>query len=83
MQEINTRWLCPDLKDIPGEVLKDTLRLNDTLQEVLKDTLQSYGLFTLDDTENDTETETSNDNYVFHCNMQSTSHCTYIWCRSV
>ena len=25
VQEINTRWLCPDLKDIPQEVLKDTL----------------------------------------------------------
>ena len=36
------------------------------------------GLFTLDDTENDTDTETNNDNYGFHCNMQSTSHCTEI-----
>ena len=35
-----------------------------------------YGLFTLDDTENDTDTEIDNDNYGFHCNMQSTSHCT-------
>ena len=30
-----------------------------------------YGLFTLDDTENDTETD--NDNYEFHCSIQSTS----------
>ena len=36
----------------------------------------TYGLFTLDDTENDTETETDNMNYGFHCNVQSTSHCT-------
>ena len=35
-----------------------------------------YGLFTLDDTENDSNTETDNDNYGFHCNMQSTLHCT-------
>ena len=34
------------------------------------------GLFTLDDTENDTATKANNDNYGFHCNMQSTSHCT-------
>ena len=30
------------------------------------------GLLTLDDT----DTETNNDNYGLHCNMQSTSHCT-------
>ena len=33
------------------------------------------GLFTLDNTKN-TETETDNDNYGFHCSIQSTSHCT-------
>ena len=35
-----------------------------------------HGLFTLDDTENDTDTETNNDNYGFQCNVQSISHCT-------
>ena len=24
--EINTSWLCPDIKDTPQEVLKDTLQ---------------------------------------------------------
>ena len=35
-----------------------------------------YGVFTLDDTKNDTDTETHSDDYGFYCNMQSTSHCT-------
>ena len=38
--------------------------------------LSLYGLFTLNDTENDTGTETGNNNYGFHCNMQNTSHST-------
>ena len=34
------------------------------------------GLFTLEDTHNDTEID--NNNYGCHCNMLSTSHCTEI-----
>ena len=35
----------------------------------------TYGMFTLDGTENDTKTKTDNDNYGFQSNMQNTSHC--------
>ena len=34
------------------------------------------GMFTLSNTENETNTRNDNDNYGFHCNMQNTSHCT-------
>ena len=36
------------------------------------------GRFTLDDTKNDSDAETDNDSYGFHCNTQNTSHCTEI-----
>ena len=38
--------------------------------------LDTYSLFTLNDTENETETDAENDKNGFHCNMQYTSHCT-------
>ena len=38
MLEINTRWLCTGLRDTSGSAL---FSHNDTLQEVLKDTVQS------------------------------------------
>ena len=34
------------------------------------------GVLTLDDTKNDTETETANDNYELYSNLQNASHCT-------
>ena len=38
--------------------------------------VESNGVFTLDDTANETESENDSDNYGFHYNMQSTSLCT-------
>ena len=79
--------MCNRIADGPGLIQPDVLyplniktkhvlNLDFSVQVKYSMPLRPNGVFTLDDTENETNSEGKSDNYGFHYNMQNTSHCT-------